>query len=147
NVAAVAPVLRTANQQVRRVGQGYLAAELGHWMILAGEPVPVPESGHPFALSANGRWREAAEFWQRAGSPYQHAAALAQSPQTSDLREALAILNAIGAEPLSHRIRTILKELGVTSIPRGPASATRNNLAGLTQRQVDVARLLVTGLT
>jgi DNA-binding CsgD family transcriptional regulator len=147
NVAAVAPVLRKANQQVRRVGQGYLAAELGHWMILAGEPVPVPESGHPFALSANGRWREAAELWQRAGSPYQHAAALAQSPQTSDLLEALAILNAIGAEPLSHRIRTRLKELGVTSIPRGPASATRNNLAGLTQRQVDVARLLVTGLT
>ena len=66
-----------------------------------GEPVPVPESVHPFALAAAGRWREAAEFWQRAGSPYERAAALAQSPQTSDLLEALTILNAIGAEPLA----------------------------------------------
>jgi DNA-binding NarL/FixJ family response regulator len=116
-------------------------------MVLAGVPVPVPESGHPFALAAAGRWREAAEFWQRAGSPYEHAAALAQSPQTSDLLEALSILNAIGAEPLARQIRTRLKELGLTAIPRGAAPTTRDNIAGLTQRQAKVARLLVDGLT
>ena len=116
-------------------------------MVLAGEPTPIPESEHPFALLAAGRWREAADLWQRAGSPYEHAAALAQSPNTSDLLEAVAILNTIGAEPLAHKVRMRLKELGVTSIPRGPAPTTRDNLAGLTQRQIEVARLLVTGLT
>jgi DNA-binding CsgD family transcriptional regulator len=147
DLTAVTPLLRTASEHVRRVGHGYLAAELGYWMVLAGEPVPVPESVHPFALAAAGRWREAAEFWQRAGSPYERAAALAQCPQTSDLLEALTILNAIGAEPLAHQIRTRLKERGVARIPRGPASTTRGNLAGLTQQQANVARLLVDDLT
>jgi DNA-binding NarL/FixJ family response regulator len=72
---------------------------------------------------------------------------LAQSPQTSDLLEALSILNAIGAEPLARQIRTRLKELGLTAIPRGPAPTTRDNIAGLTQQQAKVARLLVDGLT
>ncbi len=106
-----------------------------------------PESVHPFALAAAGRWHEAAGFWQRAGSPYERAAALAQCPQTSDLLEALTILNAIGAEPLAHQIRTRLKERGVARIPRGPVSTTRGNLAGLTQQQANVARLLVDDLT
>jgi DNA-binding CsgD family transcriptional regulator len=147
DLTALRPFLRTGYEHVRRVSHGYLAAELGYWMVLAGVPVPVPESGHPFALAAAGRWREAAEFWQRAGSPYEHAAALAQSPQTSDLLEALSILNAIGAEPLARQIRTRLKELGLTAIPRGPAPTTRDNIAGLTQQQAKVARLLVDGLT
>ena len=147
DLTAVTAVLRTAYEHVRQVGHGYLAAELGYWMVLAGEPVPVPESVHPFALAAAGRWHEAAGFWQRAGSPYERAAALAQGPQTSDLLEALTILNAIGAEPLAHQIRTRLKERGVARIPRGPASTTRGNLAGLTRQQATVARLLVDGLT
>ena len=147
DLTAVTPLLRSAYQDVRRDAHGYLAAELGHWMVLAGESAPFPESGHPYALLAAGRWREAAELWQRAGSPYEHAAALAHSPQTSDLLEAIAILNAIGAQPLAHQIRTRLKERGVTSIPRGPASTTRDNPAGMTQRQAEVAQLLVDGLS
>ena len=147
DLTAVAPLLSAAHEEVRRVDHRYLAAELVHWMVLVGEPALIPESGHPFALLAAGRWREAAEIWQRAGCPYEHAAALSRSPQISDQLEALAILNAIGAEPLALQIRTRLKELCGTSVPRGPVSTTRHNLAGLTQRQVEVARLLVNSLS
>jgi len=40
-----------------------------------------------------------------------------------------------------------LKSSGVTRIPRGPAPATRINPGGLTERQVEVVRLLAEGLT
>jgi DNA-binding CsgD family transcriptional regulator/tetratricopeptide (TPR) repeat protein/energy-coupling factor transporter ATP-binding protein EcfA2 len=142
-LSAVAPVY----EEVRRFGHGPLGAELGYWMWTAGAPMPMDESEHPYALQSAGRWREAADAWQRAGCPYEHATALAQSPDPSDLLTALATLDALGAEPLARRVRLRLKELGVTRVPRGPVPSTRDNPAGLTDRQVDVVRLLADGLS
>ena len=123
------------------------AAELGYWMRLAGADVSVEPSDLPYALLAGGRWREAADAWQRAGCPYEHAAALAQSPDPADVLAALAALDELGAEPLARRVRHRLRELGVSRIPRGPTPSTRDNPAGLTDRQVEVVRLLADGLT
>ncbi|HEY1105271.1 MAG TPA: helix-turn-helix transcriptional regulator, partial [Agromyces sp.] len=74
-------------------------------------------------------------------------AALAESPDPADLVEALAILDRIGAVPLARKVRADLRERGVRSIPRGPTSLTRGNPDGLTDRQLDVLRLLADGLT
>jgi DNA-binding CsgD family transcriptional regulator/tetratricopeptide (TPR) repeat protein len=123
------------------------AAELGYWVRRAGAPVPMAESDHPYALLAAGRWREAADRWQRAGCPYEYALALADSPDPADMLAALSTLDALGAEPLARRVRRRLKELGVARIPRGPVPSTRDNPAGLTQRQVEVVRLLADGLS
>jgi DNA-binding NarL/FixJ family response regulator len=40
-----------------------------------------------------------------------------------------------------------LREIGVPNIPRGRRPTTRVNPAGLTSRQVDVLKLVATGLT
>ena len=61
--------------------------------------------------------------------------------------EALAILDRIGAVPLARRVRAELRGRGARSIPRGPSTPTRRNPAGLTDRQVEVLRLLAEGLT
>jgi DNA-binding NarL/FixJ family response regulator len=45
------------------------------------------------------------------------------------------------------RVRARLRELGVTSPPRGRSISTRANPAGLTDRQLDVLGLLVEGLS
>jgi DNA-binding NarL/FixJ family response regulator len=37
--------------------------------------------------------------------------------------------------------------LGLTTVPRGPQPTTRGNPAGLTDRQVEIVRLLARGLT
>jgi DNA-binding NarL/FixJ family response regulator len=116
-------------------------------MRTAGVAVPVNESDHPFTLLATGRWREAADAWQRAGCRYEQALALAQSLDPDDLLSALATADSLGAEPLAHRVRQRLRDLGVTRIPRGRVQSTRDNPAGLTERQADVVRLLVEGLT
>ena len=98
-------------------------------------------------MQAAGRWREAAAAWEAAGSPYERAAALAESPDPEHLLTALGMLDELGAKPLATMVRGRLRELGVAHIPRGPVSETRVNPAGLTSRQVDVLRLLSKGYT
>jgi DNA-binding CsgD family transcriptional regulator/tetratricopeptide (TPR) repeat protein len=138
----VAPVYAEAERLSAPVHQ----AELGYWLAKAGQPVTVG-GGHPYAIQAAGRWREAAAVWEAAGSPYEQAAALAESPDPEPLLVALGILDELGARPLATRVRARLRGMGVARVPRGPVDETRANPAGLTARQVDVLRLLSRGYT
>jgi DNA-binding NarL/FixJ family response regulator len=61
--------------------------------------------------------------------------------------EALPILDSLGATPLARQVRAGLRQLGVPNVPRGPMAGTRENPAGLTERQLEVLRLLTAGLT
>jgi DNA-binding CsgD family transcriptional regulator/tetratricopeptide (TPR) repeat protein len=136
------PVYQLARQLEDQVNQ----AELGYWLVKAGQHVE-PAGDHPYAVQAAGRWREAAARWETAGCPYEHAAALADSGDPAHLLTALGILDELGARPLATEIRRRLRALGVSRIPRGPLSGTRINPAGLTARQLDVLRLLGQGFT
>ena len=97
---------------------------------------------HPFALQARGDWQAAAKSWAELG--YHQAAALADSQDPATLLEALPILDSLGATPLARQVRAGLRQLGV---PRAPVAGTRENPAGLTDRQLEVLRLLARGLT
>jgi DNA-binding CsgD family transcriptional regulator len=143
---AVRAAAGPAYDEARRLGHVPLQAELSYWLTRAGQAVTPVTSEHPYALQAAGRWRAAAA-WQVAGCPYEHAAALAESPDPQDRLAALAELDALGAAPLARLVRAGLRRLGVAHVPRGPAGATRQNPAGLTERQVQVLRLLGQGWT
>ncbi len=104
----VAALVEPVHADAHRLGARALAAELGHWLRVAGRAVPPDDSGHPYALLAAGRWREAAELWQKAGCAYEQAAALAESPDPDDLADALTILDTLAAEPLAARVRELL---------------------------------------
>ena len=54
---------------------------------------------------------------------------------------------SLGAAPAGRVARRRLREAGVRQVPRGPQAATRANPAGLTERQVEILRLLAEGLT
>jgi DNA-binding CsgD family transcriptional regulator/tetratricopeptide (TPR) repeat protein len=144
--AVAARVLPWYDEILHRA-QSVVAADVGYWLRAAGQNVAVVEVDHPYALLARGQWREAAAAWERAGCPYERALALSHSPEPPDVLEALSILDGLGAMPLARSVRERLRDLGVSRIPRGPASLTRNNPAGLTHRQVEVLRLLADGLT
>jgi DNA-binding CsgD family transcriptional regulator/tetratricopeptide (TPR) repeat protein len=134
-------------EEVLRYGYPPVAAELGYWLRLAGHEVPVPDTAHPYAWLTYGEWRRAATVWREAGMPYEHALALSASDSPDDLLAALSILDGIRAEPLVRTVRSALRDLGVARIPRGPTPPTRDNPAGLTERQAQVLRLLGQGLT
>jgi DNA-binding CsgD family transcriptional regulator/tetratricopeptide (TPR) repeat protein len=147
DASAAAAELTEAYELARRFGTVSVQAELAYWLGRAGHPVGGHGLHHPYALLADGRWREAAEAWHSAGFRYEYAAALAESPEIDDQLAALAILDALGARPLTRLVRARLKNLGVARIPRGPAPATRVNPARLTERQVEVVQLLAEGMT
>ncbi|GIG59726.1 LuxR family transcriptional regulator [Longispora fulva] len=136
--------LTEAYELAGRFGTVAERAELAYWLGRAGRTVGRGGLEHPYALLADGRWAEAAEAWRTAGCRYEYAMALATSPEPDDQLTALAVLDALGARPLARLVRARLRDLG-TRVPRGPAASTRGNPAGLTERQLEVVRLLAQG--
>jgi DNA-binding CsgD family transcriptional regulator len=102
------------------------------------------EVAEPYRLMLQGEWRAAADAWAHIGMPYERALALADGPEEA-LREALTILDALGAGPLASIVRRRLRDRGVRSIPRGPIEATRANPSGLTPKELQVLQLLAQG--
>jgi DNA-binding CsgD family transcriptional regulator/tetratricopeptide (TPR) repeat protein len=145
--ATLVALIRPLHADACRLGAVALRAELDYWMSKAGLPVAPVASKSPYTLLAAGRWREAAAVWHEAGCPYEYAMALAESVDPDDLLASLTGLDTLGAEPLARRVRQRLRDLGVTRVPRGPATTTRSNPAGLTDRQLQVALLLGKGHT
>ena len=144
-IHAVAGPVRA--EAVRR-GVPALEAELGLWLVRAGESVDLTGSppDNPHTLLAVGRWREAQQAWTARGYPYEAAAARSESPSPVEQLAALSDLDALGAVPLAQRLRRRLRSRGV-SVPRGPAVSTRENPGGLTVRQAEVLGLLADGLS
>jgi DNA-binding NarL/FixJ family response regulator len=89
--------------------------------------------------------REAAAIWIALGCPYEAAWALAESGDEEALHDALAKFERLGALPATRSTRHTLRSLGAT-VPRGPRSSTRANVAQLTTRELDVLGLVATGL-
>ena len=127
--------------------EAWICGELAYWGRRADPRFELPPSvARPFGLMIAGDWRAAAAAWKELGMPYECALALADGPEAA-LREALVLLEPLGAGPLAAIVRQRLRSLGVHGIPRGPRGSTRANPKGLTVREVQVLRLLVQGHT
>lgn len=142
----------TAYRLAHERGTPPVRAELAYWLQqLTDEPLEPPPASdiadEPCSLLRLGRWREAAQVWRAAGCRYEAAVALTHSRRPEELLAALAELDELGAEPLARTVRGELRALGVAHVPRGPLASTRDNPAGLTQRQWEVARLVTQGMT
>lgn len=101
----------------------------------------------PYLLQQGDRWREAAHAWLERGLPYEAALAHAQCREETDQREALRLLENMGAEGAARRVREQMRERGLRAIPTGPRPATRANAAGLTPRELEILILLARGLS
>jgi len=108
---------------------------------------PFPGCPEPYASALRGDWRAAAEAWLSAGAPYEQAVELAESGQVEPTLQALTILDGLGARPTAAMVRRRLRGLGVTRLPRRPQPGTLANPAGLTDRQLEILRLVATGLS
>ncbi len=129
-----------------RTGSYWLAGELALWLHRAGRPISDTSAlAGPFALEINGDGLEAARSWHHLGYPLEEARALASTGDESSLRDALAIVERIGAK--SDIVRTVrqLRATGAKNIPRGPRPDTRANQARLTGREFEVLQLLAQG--
>jgi DNA-binding NarL/FixJ family response regulator len=107
---------------------------------------PTARVAAPYALQAAGDWADAAKLWEQLGRPYETALAVADDDGLDRQLEALHELHRLGAWAATELVARRLRRHGVRSLPRRPRRATRNNPAQLTQRQLDVLRLLAEGL-
>ena len=82
----------------------------------------------------------------RLGCPLWAALALGASPYLPHAREALEILDAVGAPAIR---QAVLRDRHATGlpVPRGPRPSSRANPSGLTAREIEVLRLLAEGLS
>jgi DNA-binding CsgD family transcriptional regulator/tetratricopeptide (TPR) repeat protein len=99
----------------------------------------------PWSLIISGDWQKAARQFKLMGCPYEYALALFDGPEDSQ-REALTLLDQLGAQGTLELLKSKLRSKGIRNIPRGPRASTRSNSANLTSRQIDVLFLLKEGL-
>ena len=125
----------------------WLQGEFAFWLWRAGAAQPIERKiAEPYSLQISGEWRAAAESWRSAGCPYEEAMALEDGDEAAQL-EALEIFEKLGAGPAAEKLRQTLRERGTLGIPRGPRPSTRENPAGLTNRQMEVLSLMSEGCT
>ena len=123
--------------------KGELAVWLWRVNALSHPPADIEE---PYALEISGDWCGAARAWRKLGGRYEHATILACYGGESELREALVILEELGAGPMAEAARKRLRARGARGVPRGRRTSTRSNPHGLTSREAQVLGLLSEGL-
>jgi predicted ATPase len=123
-------------------------SELATWrQKLAPDADPGDTSGMaaPYRLLLAGDWRAAASLWADLNAPYERGLALTQGDEEAQ-RLALEIFENLGARPVAQHVRETMRRNGVY-IARGPRRTTRENQAGLTQRQMEVLQLIERGFS
>ncbi len=117
------------------------------WQHRAGGQTPDP--GHlpePYRAFLSGDHHSAARWWEERGCPYDSALALIGSGETGALLSAARVFRDLGALPALSIAGRELRALGIAHVPRAPRRARPTHPAGLTDREVDVLRLLGAGL-
>ncbi|MCC6832028.1 MAG: AAA family ATPase [Thermoleophilia bacterium] len=147
DVAGVDDATAEVYELARRVGHAFDLGKLAVWRHRAGLEVPAEGLQPQFALEIAGLPGEAAAEWHRIGAPYAEALALLACDDPAQVERAVVILDGLGAEAVARVARARLWAMGATRVPRGPRAVTRRNPAGLTARQLEVARLVAEGRT
>lgn len=119
---------------------------LGYWASRLGLEPPVGRIPGPAGMEWDGQVAEASQSWEERGYPIEAAVTKALLPD-ADLEEVFSNLSRLGADGVIRGLRRELQRRGVARIPRGQRQATRQNPAGLTERQAEVLSLMVSGLS
>ncbi|HEX3845998.1 MAG TPA: LuxR C-terminal-related transcriptional regulator, partial [Steroidobacteraceae bacterium] len=147
DLAGVVREIRPLYDLARRHRDPRMNGELAAWLWRAGAlDRPPADIAEPYALEIAGDWRGAASAWRMLGCPYEHASLLAWHGGEAEQREALTVLEALGAHPAAQALRRRMRERGVRRIPRGSRRSTRQNPYGLTRREAQILALLSEGL-
>jgi DNA-binding CsgD family transcriptional regulator len=99
----------------------------------------------PVRLEFVGDWKAASVAWEKIGCPYEQALALMDGDEQSQ-REGLGILDRLKATGTINHYRRKLNLKTAKSVTKGPRESTLNNPGQLTDRQIDILKLLEAGL-
>jgi DNA-binding CsgD family transcriptional regulator/tetratricopeptide (TPR) repeat protein len=139
--------IQPAYELTRQRRDPRMNGELAAWLWRVGAlREPPTDIAEPYATEISGDWRGAAGAWHALGCPYEHACLLAWHGTEGDQRQALTILERLGAAPAAQSLRRQMRARGVRRIPRGSRSSTQRHPLGLTRREAEILGLLEIGL-
>ncbi|MDR6612548.1 LuxR C-terminal-related transcriptional regulator [Leifsonia sp. 1010] len=130
-----------------RPGNAWAIGDLLVWLDRLGVRRNADQVADPYRLELEGRHSDAAQAWLRIGAPFDAALAGVHDESPEVAVAALARLHQLHVDATAARARAMLLERGIRSIPAPARKTTRSNPAGLTNRQLDVARLIAQGFT
>jgi len=140
---AVKPAYELVCQRRDPRMKGELASWLWRIGVLEGLPADIAD---PYAQEISGDWRAAASAWKSLGCPYEYACLLAWHGIETEQREALEILERLGAAPAALALRKRMRAEGIRAVPRGMRVSTRSNRLGLTRREAEILTLVSQGM-
>ena len=140
---AVEPAYELVCQRSDPRMKGELASWLWRVDALKDQPAEIAD---PYAQEISGDWRAAALAWKTLGCPYEYACLLAWHGIEAEQREALEILERLGATPAAQALRKRMRVEGVRAVPRGLRVSTRSNRLGLTRREAEILMLVSQGM-
>jgi DNA-binding CsgD family transcriptional regulator len=124
-----------------------LTAELAVWLRRVGGDPSGLATGELRGRQLSEPWPQVVAMWEELGSPYEQALALHDSGEEEPMRQAIALLDRLGATAAINAVRAEMRRRGFTAIPRGSRAGTRADPWGLTPRQREVLELVADGLT
>lgn len=131
---------------LKQMGNLYDTNEFSFWLLKArNESIPLLELYTGYQVDTRHNALQAAELWQQIGCPYQQALSLFAAGE-KEQRQALTIVYEMGAGTVCQKLKMEMRAAGVKSLPRGIRATTMSNIASLTQREVDVLKLLKEGM-
>ena len=146
-IHTVVDELQSVYSRVKKTKNCWAIGEIAYWLWKAGNMKTIPEgAAEPYYLQMKGKWREAAGIWEKLGCPYEKALSLSEGDEQA-MKEAVEIFDRLGASATSSRVKQQMRENGIRKIPKGPRASTKANPGGLTERQVDVLKLLTRGMS
>ncbi len=129
-------------------GAGWGAGNVAAWLRRLELPVPeLTTLAEPYRLALEGRVADAAQAWRDLGDPFAEAMTWCDSAVPEERVTGIRLLDSIGAVGTADRLRVALRQEGGLVVPQRPRESTRANPAGLTNRQLEVARLVARGLS
>lgn len=141
-VANVAPVHEVA----RRLTYPWAVGELGFWLWRAGAVDDAAGGARPFERHAAGDLVAAASAWAAFGCVYEEASVRADSDDDDEQRRALDLFDRLGAGPARRRLADRRRAAG-RPVRRAPRAGDAARPGRLSEREVDVLRLIAAGCT
>jgi DNA-binding CsgD family transcriptional regulator len=127
-------------------GNIYENSAFAYWLSMArNQTLQLDDLYEGFDINNKPTAIKAASLWKQLGCPYEQALALFQGDD-NDKREAISIIQNLGADAVYNKLKFDMRASGIKSIPRGIRKNTRSNPAHLTGRELDVLQLLKEGM-
>ena len=130
---------------IKNTNNVWLNSEADFWLKKTrGLELGLPALFEPYHYLSEGKTAGAVDYWKEKGCPYETVFALFAGGEDQK-REALMILQTLGAEAVYQKLKSEMRSSGIRKIPRGLRSSTMSNPAQLTSRELDILQLLKTG--